>query len=92
MPINRVDSLREQIFVVRGQRVMLDRDLAELVQALCYKHVLGRHHQHAYGLNHRFGPLPNHTNRSFLRRNERIDQNGDKVRQEAGNEASPKRC
>ena len=28
--MNRVDSLREQILVVRGQRVMLDRDLALL--------------------------------------------------------------
>jgi hypothetical protein len=28
--INHVDSLREQIFAVRGQRVMLDRDLAQL--------------------------------------------------------------
>ncbi len=30
MSIAHVDSLTEQIFVVRGQRVMLDRDLAQL--------------------------------------------------------------
>ena len=28
--VDAIDSVRQQIFIVRGQRVMLDRDLAQL--------------------------------------------------------------